>query len=72
MAVESISLTESVNPADLPEGDYPGVWGGYIVRTEIQGKRYCIQSSTGVRGMNIPCTVRVKGGKVVILPKVSA
>jgi hypothetical protein len=62
---------EKVNALDLaalPEGDYPGVRSGYAVECEIQGVPCRLTTTLGVRGINVPCTVRVRGGKVSVGP----
>lgn len=50
----------------LPNGRYPGVWGGYEVTTTINQKTYILQTYTGIRSPNAPCIVIVENGKIEI------
>lgn len=65
-AVQSIECVESVQPSQLPPGDYPGTWGGYEVDARIAGKTYRLKTSVGVRGIGVPCVVRVRPEGVTV------
>lgn len=58
--VEDCSLRE------LPEGEYEGLLGGYVAEATICGEAYRFHLDTGVRGINIPCVVKVDGGTVAV------
>jgi hypothetical protein len=42
-----------------PDGEYDGVMGGYNVSFQHAGHEYRLHTETGVRGMNIPCIVKI-------------
>jgi hypothetical protein len=50
----------------LKEGEYQGVWSAYKVQWSDGTKFYMADTANGVRGINCPCTVEVKGGVVTI------
>lgn len=57
---------------NVPDGNYPATWGGYVVRLIINGKLYEIKTDIGVRTLAWPCTVSVRGGVVMdIVPAAS-
>ena len=66
VGIKKIETVEDVDPEYLPNGDYEALWGGYEVETVINGKKHRIYTTTGVRGMNIPCIVRVLNGVVSV------
>ena len=50
----------AVNKIDLPDGTYEGLWSGYEVI--INGfEKIIIKTSVGIKGFDIPCTIKVKG-----------
>jgi hypothetical protein len=57
--VKSVEKYSPVKPWNLPSGDYPGLWGGYVVTFVIGKNHYRAATEIGVRGMNIPCVVVV-------------
>ncbi len=61
-----ISIQREVPAIHLPEGEHAGKWGGYVVNATIGGKSYVLHTNVGVRGMNVPCVVKVHGGIVSI------
>lgn len=57
---------KAVNP-EIPNGTYPGRWSGYEVEFAAFCTTYTVSGlSTGVRGLNIPCTVVVKDGEIEV------
>lgn len=61
-----ITTTLEVNPRELPNGEYPGIFGGYEVVTLIDGAPYRFETEHGIRTFNMPCTVIIKDGIVKI------
>lgn len=64
-----ITSAEAVSSVDLdylPNGEYAGIWGGYVVEACIDGISYRFQAENGVRGMNCPCVVTVQDGEVTV------
>lgn len=50
-----------------PDGEYRGSWSGYKVRFQVTGGgTYEGDSTMGVRGIDVPCTVVVSKGKVKV------
>ena len=49
----------------IPDGSYSGLWSGHIIRFQVAAKSVEVETSTGVRGINIPVSFSVVGGKVV-------
>lgn len=50
----------------LPDGVYLGSWSAYNVDVAIGRQVYRLETSVGVRGLNISCYVRIKGGEISI------
>ena len=48
-----------------PDGVYPGLQSGYDVEFTANGKKYKHKTKTGIRGLNISCSVHVKKNSVV-------
>ena len=58
-----LSITEKVPQATtLPDGMYSGVWGGYTIELQYNGKTYELKTEEGVRGMGIKVMVQVDNG----------
>jgi ribosomal protein L11 len=51
----------------VPDGNYSGTWGGYIINVKIKDKEYQMKTEKGVRGINIPVVVTVKDGKATFV-----
>ena len=51
---------------DLPNGNYPGYWGGYIVKCIIGDRRYEFKMNIGIRTQKAACTVKVVDGNVFV------
>jgi len=47
----------------VPDGEYLGTWSGYTVKFDTPCGTYEGKSTVGVRGMNVPCVVKVKCGQ---------
>jgi FAD synthase len=52
--------------AVIPDGEYKGTWGGYVVRFKVDGKQYEAASSVGIRTQNAPCIVSVRDCLVTV------
>ena len=46
-----------------PDGEWDGVWSGYVVRWETEHGQYEAKSKNGVRGINVSCVVTVTNGQ---------
>lgn len=58
------SITEKVpQVTTLPDGQYEGLWGGYIIEIGSNGKEYELTTEEGVKGMNIKVIVEIKDGE---------
>ncbi len=63
MSNKILSITEKVPvESTLPDGTYSGVWGGYVIELNYQGKTYQLTTEVGVKGMGIKVSVMVKDG----------
>lgn len=62
MELEISSLSKPIKMSDVPDGDYTGLLSGYCVTFLVHGHPYVAHMKTGLRGMNIKCTVVVKDG----------
>ena len=51
---------------ELPDGEYKGLWGGYQVEFETSEDNYMPFTEDGVRGFNIPVSVFISDGKVLV------
>lgn len=51
----------------IPDGEYQGTWSGTAVKFETPHGDYEGNSTVGVRGMNVPCTVKVKCGQFKVV-----
>jgi hypothetical protein len=52
--------------AQIPDGVYEGMWGGYEVRMKVNGNAIKFNTNSGVRGLNIPVTVTVTNGEAEV------
>lgn len=50
------------NVCTLPDGNYKGLWSGYVVTVTYNGEVHQLKTQIGVRGINCPCVVDVKDG----------
>ena len=58
-----LSITEKVpQVTTLPDGNYVGTWGGYIIEVNYKGKTYELTTEEGVRGMGFRVVVTVADG----------
>jgi hypothetical protein len=46
----------------LPDGNYKGVWGGYVIEVYHDRKTYELTTDEGVRGMGFNVVVCIKDG----------
>ena len=57
------SITEKVpKKTTLPDGLYIGVWGGYTIELNTDGKTYELITEVGVKGIGIKVAVEVQDG----------
>lgn len=47
----------------LPDGNYLGTWGGYVITMNYNGKTYELETEEGVRGFNIKVMVTINNGE---------
>jgi hypothetical protein len=58
-----LSIKEKVpQEATLPDGNYTGTWGGYVIELNYEDKTYELNTEEGVRGMNIKVIINVRDG----------
>ena len=58
-----LKITEKVpQVATLPDGNYLGTWGGYIITINYKGKTYECEVEEGVRGTGFKVMVTIKNG----------
>lgn len=50
----------------LPDGTYTGYWGGYVVEFHHEGQDYTLKTSIGIKGINIPCVITIKGDDIEV------
>lgn len=55
-----------VKSGSIPDGQYPGFWGGYSVRFVADRLDVSASTEIGVRGLNIPCIVTVFAGVATV------
>lgn len=67
--VTEIRRVQIIAPSKIPEGDYPGSWSGYVVLAGIGNVVYELQTEDGVRGLNVPCTIKVRDGVATVHPE---
>lgn len=60
-----MTIPRFLEPANVPDGQYEGVWSGHELQYVVGGRDVYVETRRGVRGMNIPVTLDVKGSRVV-------
>ena len=56
-----LEITEKIpRPAELEDGMYTGVWGGYVIEVYHKDKLYSMRTDEGVRGSGIKVIVKIK------------
>lgn len=50
----------------LPNGDFPGVWGGYEVNLVIGEIAYRMGTSEGIRTPHADCIVHIHDGEITV------
>lgn len=58
-----------LEPARLPDGEYEGRWGGYVVTVVHGGFEYQGSTSNAIRTPNAPCVVTVVNGEMNVRVK---
>jgi hypothetical protein len=68
MTTTKIKSLDLIIPTEggVPDGDYQGLWSGYEVRVIINEQGYRLHTEDGIRGLNIPCVVRVRDGVISV------
>lgn len=66
MKIQNISLIVAPQSAALPDGEYEGTWGGYIVIVQHEGKTYHVEVDQGIRTMAAPCTLTIRGSEAEV------
>ena len=57
------SIKEKVpQTATLPDGLYSGIWGGYVIDINFNGKTFELETEEGVRGIGIKVVVQIENG----------
>lgn len=46
-----------VEPKEIPDGVYDGIWGGYNVKVFVGDKVYWLTSDIGIRTTASPCVI---------------
>ena len=46
----------------LPDGNYMGTWGGYVIEVKYQDRWYELETEEGVRGVGLKVVVTIKDG----------
>lgn len=64
--VTAAELVFEVPFAVFPNGEYRGVWGGYVVTVTIGGREFRLHTEVGIRTPAAPCLVRVCDGEVTV------
>tara|TARA_Y100000592_G_scaffold82073_1_gene130416 strand:- start:485 stop:703 length:219 start_codon:yes stop_codon:yes gene_type:complete len=63
MSNKILEITERVpRVTNLPDGNYNGKWGGYVITVQYKDKVYECKTEDGVRGFNINVMVTIKDG----------
>lgn len=60
------SATEVVDFISLPDGNYPGSWGGYGVEFEVNNRKIHLSVENGVRTIAMPCMVHIRNGEITV------
>tara|TARA_Y100001937_G_C7081714_1_gene313306 strand:- start:261 stop:500 length:240 start_codon:yes stop_codon:yes gene_type:complete len=58
-----VTTTEKRILTSLPDGNYIGKWGGYIITVNYRNKTYECKTESGVRGVGYTVVVNVKDGE---------
>lgn len=69
MRAKIISATSKIELSELPDGEYEGTWGGYVINATVNGMSVRFKTKWGIRGVNIPCVVIVNNGSVIVEEK---
>ncbi len=63
MSNKILKITErALQITSLPDGNYNGKWGGYIITVHYKDKVYECKTEEGVRGVGFNVMVTVKNG----------
>jgi len=64
--IKSLETFEMADPKDLPDGEYVGTWGGYVVEFIAGGKFYRAGTVGGIRTPAATCLVKVEGDQITL------
>lgn len=53
-----------IMPLEIPDGEYFGLWGGYLLTFEYDGKTIQQATKRGIRSMNVRTKFRYVNGKL--------
>jgi len=60
---QSLKDVKRIEPTgEIEDGSYAGKWSGYVIKWETPYGAYEAKTETGVRGIDVPCTVLVQSG----------
>lgn len=66
MKTDVLEVWEDGSSNFIPDGTYDGTWTAFRVRFEAHGVKYSGNTKEGVRGMNVPCRVKVWHGILTV------
>lgn len=64
--IRTAEIVSVISLRDIPDGIYPGIWGGYFATATINGEQVRFQTVDGIRTTNAPCLVVASGGEVTV------
>lgn len=65
MKMQVDKVVRVVDSQAIPDGEFLGIWGGFDARFEAGGCIFIAKTKAAMKG-NVPCTVVVSRGKVVV------
>lgn len=69
MTANVVDLIQLASPFDVPNGDYKGAWTSYRVIVTVFATTYELKVDVGVRGLAVPCIVKVRNGEITVTAK---
>lgn len=66
MKTSVVSVEQIFAITQLPRGTYSGTWSGYEVRVKIHDNSYRLTTKDGIRGIDVPCFVRVFSDATIV------
>lgn len=62
----SVTETKRLNTTTLPNGEYKGIWVGYVVSVALGNGEYLFSTEDGISVIATKCVVKVDNGKVTV------